>query len=286
MASAKSGIRRLVSAGLEQTAAGSGASGVPVGPAVAQAAPHVRDAFSLSHAMRCVQLALLPCLFMALYNSGYQANIAVAIAQTDSAPGWRGTLLDALGIEKTYLCGLSMGGNVALHMGINHPHRVEAVISACTGSGSSQEDGFIDQFKIYTDILDKGEIERFADMHMSGPSYTRLVELRPDLKDSKRKALMENNAVGLANTIRGVQMKRPPIMSLEDKLKKLEVPVLVIVGDEDMPCIEPADFMHQHIPRARLVVLPRTGHILNMERPADFNREVMDFLNSVESGQI
>ncbi len=195
-------------------------------------------------------------------------------------------LLDALGIEKTYLCGLSMGGNVALHMGINHPHRVEAVISACTGSGSSQEDGFIDQFKIYTDILDKGEIERFADMHMSGPSYTRLVELRPDLKDSKRKALMENNAVGLANTIRGVQMKRPPIMSLEDKLKKLEVPVLVIVGDEDMPCIEPADFMHQHIPRSRLVVLPRTGHILNMERPADFNREVMDFLNSVESGQI
>ncbi len=98
MAGAQSGIRRLVSAALGQTAAGTGASGIPAGRGVAQAAPHVRDAFSLARAMRCVLLALLPCLFMALYNSGYQANVAVAIAQAESAPGWRGTLLDALGI--------------------------------------------------------------------------------------------------------------------------------------------------------------------------------------------
>jgi Na+-transporting NADH:ubiquinone oxidoreductase subunit B len=98
MAGAQSGIRHLVSAALRQTAAGSGASGIPAGRAVARAAPHVRDAFNLARAMRCIQLALLPCLFMALYNSGYQANVAVAIAQAESAPGWRGTLLDALGV--------------------------------------------------------------------------------------------------------------------------------------------------------------------------------------------
>ncbi len=98
MAGAQSDFQRLVSAALGKTAAGFGASGIPAGPAVTQAAPHVRDAFNLARAMRCVQLALLPCLFMALYNSGYQANVAVAIAGTNSAPGWRGRLLDALGV--------------------------------------------------------------------------------------------------------------------------------------------------------------------------------------------
>jgi Na+-transporting NADH:ubiquinone oxidoreductase subunit B len=63
-----------------------------------QGAPHLRDAFNLDRAMRRVVIALVPCLFMALYNTGYQANVDVAIAGLGRAPGWRGAVLGALGI--------------------------------------------------------------------------------------------------------------------------------------------------------------------------------------------
>lgn len=195
-------------------------------------------------------------------------------------------LLDALGIEKAYMGGLSMGGNVALHMGLNHPDRTEAVIAACTGSGSSKDDDFIERFREIAEMLERGELERFADALMSAPSFAGFLRLRPDLVELQRKQLLENNTRGLANTIRGVQMTRPSIMTLGEKFKKLSVPTLILVGDEDIPCYEPANFMREHIPRSKLVVFPQTGHILNLERPADFNRHVMEFLSAVESGQI
>jgi Na+-transporting NADH:ubiquinone oxidoreductase subunit B len=71
--------------------------GLP-GVASTTSAPHVRDGFSLARAMRCIVVALVPCLFMAFYNTGYQANVAVKMAKTGSAPGWRGAVLDALGV--------------------------------------------------------------------------------------------------------------------------------------------------------------------------------------------
>ncbi len=65
--------------------------------AVTAAAPHVRDTMSVERAMSWVVVALAPCLFMALFNTGYQANLAMAQLGLASAPGWRGAVLDALG---------------------------------------------------------------------------------------------------------------------------------------------------------------------------------------------
>ncbi len=66
--------------------------------AAAPAAPHLRDGFSLEGAMRCVVMALLPCVFMAFYNTGYQVNADAAVAGLAPPPGWRGAVLAALGI--------------------------------------------------------------------------------------------------------------------------------------------------------------------------------------------
>ncbi len=195
-------------------------------------------------------------------------------------------LLDELGIDRACVCGHSMGGNVALHMAINHPDRVDASIVACTGSGSSKDDGFKERFQVIAEMLDRGELDQFTETLLSAPSFSVFGRLRPDILEKQREWLLGNDARGLANTIRGVQMKRPSIMSLEEKLKNLNVPSLILVGDEDIPCTEPAYFMHKHIPRSKLVVFPQTGHILNLERPSDFNREVMVFLREVESGDI
>ena len=69
---------------------------MPTRPAVTAAAPHVRDTMSVGRAMNWVVVALIPCLFMALFNTGYQANLAMAQLGVAAAPGWHGAVLDAL----------------------------------------------------------------------------------------------------------------------------------------------------------------------------------------------
>ncbi len=68
-------------------------------------------------------------------------------------------------------------------------------------------------------------------------------------------------------------------------MKALTVPSLVLVGDEDTACIEPGLFMKRHIPRSGLAFLPQSGHGINLEEPALFNRLVLDFLTAVEAGK-
>ena len=75
------------------------------------------------------------------------------------------------------------------------------------------------------------------------------------------------------------------MFELEKELEKIQAPTLIIVGDEDEPCIEPAIFMKRHIPAAGLAVLPQSGHAINLEEPDLFNRTVLDFLTAVEAGR-
>lgn len=66
--------------------------------AVTRGAPHVRDFMSVDRAMNCVIVALIPCILMAIFNTGYQANLNMMHLGVGSAPGWRGGILGALGI--------------------------------------------------------------------------------------------------------------------------------------------------------------------------------------------
>jgi hypothetical protein len=63
------------------------------------------------------------------------------------------------------------------------------------------------------------------------------------------------------------------------------VPTLIITGDEDEPCLEPAIFMKRTIPTAGLVVLPKSGHTINLEEPEAFNRALEHFFSAVEAGK-
>ena len=67
-------------------------------------------------------------------------------------------------------------------------------------------------------------------------------------------------------------------------MEQIDVPTLVLIGDEDEPCIEPSVFMKRHIPRSGLAVFPQSGHTINLEEPDLFNRTILDFLTAVEAG--
>jgi pimeloyl-ACP methyl ester carboxylesterase len=95
-----------------------------------------------------------------------------------------------------------------------------------------------------------------------------------------RACLMTHRAHGIANTAREVLAKRPTVYSLEPKLRALRVPTLLIVGEDDDPCVPVHRFMAEAIPRTTGVVIPRVGHLTNLEAPGVFNRAVGRFLSS------
>jgi len=63
------------------------------------------------------------------------------------------------------------------------------------------------------------------------------------------------------------------------------VPTLIMTGDEDEPCLDPALFMKRKIATAGLVIVPKAGHTINLEEPEAFNRAVLDFLAAVDAGR-
>jgi len=82
-----------------------------------------------------------------------------------------------------------------------------------------------------------------------------------------------------------VQKRRPSLFDLVDRMKTITAPTLIMTGDEDWPCLEPALLMKRTISTAGLVVMPNTGHTINLEEPGAFNQHVADFLHAVEAGR-
>jgi pimeloyl-ACP methyl ester carboxylesterase len=90
--------------------------------------------------------------------------------------------------------------------------------------------------------------------------------------------------VGAALTMRGVQAARPSLYALRDELAAIRAPVLILVGDEDEGCLEPALMLKRTIPSSGLTVLPQTGHTANLEEPGLFNATVDRFLALASRG--
>lgn len=193
-------------------------------------------------------------------------------------------LLHHLGIQQAYVSGLSMGGNVALNFCIAHPEMAKALVVAGTGSGTTDQEAFENRMEDFARRLETEGIKAAAERYACEPNRVQL--LRKDQKSGQEflEGLASHSAIGLALTLRGVLLKRPPIFALESKLQQLTVPTLIMVGDEDASCIEPALFMKRNIPSSGLAVLPQAGHAINLEEPDIFNRVVLDFLTSVEAG--
>ena len=88
-----------------------------------------------------------------------------------------------------------------------------------------------------------------------------------------------------AKTLRQVQALRPSLYELEAELKAITCPVLLMVGDEDEPCLDVNLWMKRLMPVSDLVVLPGSGHAINLEEPLLFNLLVEQFLAKVDGGR-
>jgi pimeloyl-ACP methyl ester carboxylesterase len=205
-----------------------------------------------------------------------------AYTQQNAVEDLRGLLVH-LDIERAHVGGLSMGGNVALNFGIAYPEMARSLIVAGTGSGSTDPETFRRSVNQRAEQMRAGGMAAMED-YANSSSRVQLRRKDPMGYEEFRSQLAEHSNVGSAHTFAGVQGRRPPIFDLEPKLRALQVPTLIMTGDEDDACIEPSIFMKRAIPRSGLVLVPQSGHAINLEEPDLFNRTVLDFLTAVESG--
>ena len=193
-------------------------------------------------------------------------------------------LLQHLGIKQAHIGGLSMGGNMTLFFGLRHPEMAKSLIVAGAGTGSTDSDMFKRQSEAYAAQLEAGGMAGLGD-YLQGPTRIRFKQKDPRGWAEFAELFAGHSALGKSLTLRGYQARRPSVLTLEAELRALQVPTLIILGDEDDPCLEPALFMKRNIPRSGLVVVPQTGHAVNLEEPEVFNRSVSDFLTAVEAGR-
>jgi pimeloyl-ACP methyl ester carboxylesterase len=193
-------------------------------------------------------------------------------------------VLDALAIRKAHIVGISMGGFATLHFGFAYPDRALSLVVA--GCGYGAEPGKRGQFQEETArtvaLIEKEGMAVTATSYAEGPSRVQFQNKDPRGWAEFAANLARHSTRGSALTMRGVQALRPSLWDLVDEMRRLEVPTLVMTGDEDDPCLEPGLLMKRTIPTAALVVLPNTGHALNLEEPARFNRCLDDFFHQVE----
>jgi pimeloyl-ACP methyl ester carboxylesterase len=196
-------------------------------------------------------------------------------------------VLDGLGIEKAHICGISMGGYASLHFCSQHPERALSLVLAGCGYGSTPGD----REKFQRDVEETARMMRedgmrsVASWYSRGPTRVQFEDKDPDGFRAFAGRLAEHSDIGSACTFLGVQKERPSVFDLKDQLAAMDVPALIVVGDEDDPCLEPGLFMKRTIPRAGLVVLPKSGHTINLEEPELFNAAMLDFLARVDAGR-
>ncbi len=196
-------------------------------------------------------------------------------------------LISALDLAPAHVVGLSMGGYATLHLGLNRPELARSIVVAGCGYGSEPEKRA--QFKqdanqVADRFLNDG-MEKFGPVYTSGPTRMQLKRKDPIGYGKFVEHFMSHSPLGCANTMRGVQSARPSVYDLEEQMKKCSVPTLVLTGDEDYPCLEPALFMKRAIQTAALVTFPNAGHLINLEEPAMFNRVVLEFITEVDAGR-
>ncbi len=198
-------------------------------------------------------------------------------------------LMDGLKIDKAHIVGHSMGAYTALHVGIKYPARCLSVVAAGCGYGSGPDMKKVEEMRAASRAT--GEMFASEDFASASARYAdgpvRQTQKNKDPRGFAEfaKMLSEHSAEGHALTMLHLQAKRPTLWEMEAELKKLSVPLLVIVGDEDDWCLDGSVFLKRTVPTAGLLVIPRSGHTITSEEPAAFNASLADLFAAAEVGR-
>jgi 3-oxoadipate enol-lactonase len=196
-------------------------------------------------------------------------------------------LLDQLGVDRSAVLGCSIGGAIAIDFTLAYPERVSALIpvaSAVNGYDPEETDVAAREVREKLNAeanaaYEGGDFQEAAHLlarvWMDGPKRS------PDQVDPEVRARAVAMFLGLFELPEDEGAEQPLEPPAATRLAEIKVPTLVVVGDNDVEkIIMAADYLAQGVPAARKVVIPGVAHYPNMERPAEFNRLVLDFLGA------
>jgi 3-oxoadipate enol-lactonase len=202
-----------------------------------------------------------------------------------------GGLLDVIGIERTHVVGVSMGGMIAQELALRHPERVRGLVLACTFPEPDAEAERQRQFSLARfggRVTASGETE--IDVSAVDPLmfFQHLLPrvFNQDFIDRELPKLLQifGGALQYGFSLEAILGQVEAVMGHKatDRLHAITAPTLVITGDADL-LVSPAnsDVLARNIPGAKLVKVPGGSHGFNFETPDVFNREVIDFLAGV-----
>lgn len=193
-------------------------------------------------------------------------------------------VMDAAGIDRAFVVGNSMGGFCALHFALQHPERcLGSVVAGCGyGAHPDKEATFREESEKVAVAFETEGSDAMSRWYGVGPARVQYEAKDPRGHAEHLRVLAEHDPVGAAHTMRGVQKARPSLYAMTEQLSRCEPPVLVVAGDEDNGALETDLMLKRTIPRCGLAILPKSGHVTNLEEPELFNRHVQDFLTAVE----
>jgi pimeloyl-ACP methyl ester carboxylesterase len=189
------------------------------------------------------------------------------------------SLLQSLGVtQPVILCGLSMGGYITLAFYRKYPELAAGLILAATRAGADSEEGKTNRENAAAQAQEKG-VTAIIDGMLPKILAPRTYENNPDLVDRVRDIMAQTSVEGVVGAQFGMK-DRPDSTEL---LRGIRVPTLVVHGAEDqiIPAAE-AEAMHAAIPGSQILILPDSGHLLNLEQPERFNQALAAFLASLD----
>jgi 3-oxoadipate enol-lactonase len=186
-------------------------------------------------------------------------------------------VLDHLKIQKAVLCGLSMGGYIALRAVERNPERVQALALCDTRSEADPNDSKLKRAAAIRVVKDKG-VPAFADGFIKLIFAAKSLETRRPAVEAIRKVMLANPPLGICGTLLALASRTDTTPALG----QIKVPTLILVGDQD-PITPPsaAETLHKGIAGSEMHVIPNAAHMSNLENPEVFNQHLASFLRKV-----
>lgn len=186
-------------------------------------------------------------------------------------------LLEYLGIREVILGGLSMGGQIVLEFYQLFPKRVRALILADTFAQLDTDQGRRARYELAERLVKEGMLA-YADEVLPKMISPRTIAAQPEVAAHVLSMMRGTSPEGAAAALRGRAERR----DYTPLLLEIIAPTLIVVGSEDaFTPVSDAKFMHERIRNSSLSVIEGAGHMPNLERPAEFNRAVEEFLKTV-----
>ena len=187
-------------------------------------------------------------------------------------------LLKFLDIEKAYILSLSFGAAFTVDFALEHPEMIDALIVASAALSNLRKD-YLEGLAALSEIANEKGVSAAIEELMNNPAF-----IAPENVAAKRKTreILSDNSHIFETDFPPVRFWQPPQINIEENHSKITAPTLIVVGEKDAPIIhEIADNLKKNISNAEKIVIKGAGHMVNLEKPAEFNHTVINFLQNL-----